>query len=133
MLPPFEVIAAAFAIRFSAASAPLVLVTVILPPFSVMAEVFSNAWLLAERAMVWPKLIVVAPLHPPVLVPLNVSVLPTRPAARPPSSVIFPVPATAPVIVAPTVVVALACARVFSRIVLSAAPKVRVFVPVVIV
>ena len=83
--------------------------------------------------MVWPKLTVVAPLQPPVLVPLNVNVLPTNPAARPPSSVIFPVPATAPVIVAPTVVVALACASVLSRIVLFAAPKVSVFEPVLIV
>jgi hypothetical protein len=62
-------------------------------------------------------------------VPFNVNVFATNPVANPPESVTFPVPATAPVMVAPTAVVAFACANEFSVSVLFAPPKVSVFAP----
>ena len=97
MVPPFDVIAAVSLMRLTAASAAVVFVRLMPPPFSVMAEVLSRAWLKPASLSVWPTLMAVEPLQPPVLVPLNVSVLPTMPPSTPPESVTFPVPPTAPV------------------------------------
>jgi hypothetical protein len=128
-VPPFEVIPAALFTRFNAPSAEDVFVSVKLPSFNVIPDVLTNAWFDAANASVCPTPIVVAPLHPVVDVPFNVNVFATNPAANPPESVTLPVPATAPVIVTPTVVVAFACANVFNVKALLAPPKVSVFAP----
>ena len=52
MVPPFDAIDAELLIRFKAPSELVVLVSVMLPPFSVIPEVFSSAWLKPERAIV---------------------------------------------------------------------------------
>jgi hypothetical protein len=130
MAPPREVIPAELFTRFSAASpAVVVFVKVNPPPFNVIPDVLTNAWFSPASANVCPTPIVVAPLHPVVEVPFSVNVFATNPAAGPPESVKLPVPATAPVMVAPTVVVAFVMANVFSVIKFSAAPNVSVFAP----
>ena len=134
IVPPLEMMVAELLTRSSAASAEIVFVRLMPPPLSVMPVVLSRAWLRPASLSVWPTLIVVVPLQPPVLVPWNVRTLLAMPPSTPPVSVMFPEPLTAPVIVCNIAVVGVAVAALLSvMLTVLADPSDSVFAPVLIV